>query len=318
MNVSVLGCGRWGSFLAWYLHSLGHDVTLYGRKTSENLARLKATRENRYVRLSDDIRLTDDLGDALQSRVLFISINSQNLRSLAREISSNGWDGEAVVLCMKGLEQTTGRRLSQVASEELGGPEKIAIWVGPGHIQDFTAGIPNCMLVDAYDPCLRQSLSELLGSRLIRIYTGADMIGNEVGAAAKNAYGIAAGMLDALGYESLKGALLARSAVEVSRLTEKLGGSPRSVYGLCFLGECETTFFSPHSHNRLYGENFIRGLETDRLCEGIYTVGGLCRLSDETGAELPICRSLDRILRREADAETAFTDLFLRPMKQEF
>jgi glycerol-3-phosphate dehydrogenase len=31
LNISVLGCGRWGSFLAWYLGGLGHRVMLYGR-----------------------------------------------------------------------------------------------------------------------------------------------------------------------------------------------------------------------------------------------------------------------------------------------
>ena len=29
MNVSVLGCGRWGSFIAWYLNKLSFSVTLW-------------------------------------------------------------------------------------------------------------------------------------------------------------------------------------------------------------------------------------------------------------------------------------------------
>lgn len=38
MNISVLGCGRWGSFLAWY-HSAKNDVTLWGREGSAALRR---------------------------------------------------------------------------------------------------------------------------------------------------------------------------------------------------------------------------------------------------------------------------------------
>ena len=30
MNATVLGCGRWGSFIAWYLNKLGFSVTLWG------------------------------------------------------------------------------------------------------------------------------------------------------------------------------------------------------------------------------------------------------------------------------------------------
>ena len=31
MNISVLGCGRWGTFLAWYANRVHHTVTLWGR-----------------------------------------------------------------------------------------------------------------------------------------------------------------------------------------------------------------------------------------------------------------------------------------------
>lgn len=114
------------------------------------------------------------------------------------------------------------------------------------------------MLIDSYNPDVTNELIEYLSNELIRFYIGNDIIGNEIGAATKNIYGIAAGMLDALGYGSLKGALVVRAAVEISRLVEKLGGAQRSVYGLSFLGECETTFFSEYSNNRLYGVNYIK------------------------------------------------------------
>ena len=29
MNITVIGCGRWGTFIAWYLDSIGHNVKLY-------------------------------------------------------------------------------------------------------------------------------------------------------------------------------------------------------------------------------------------------------------------------------------------------
>lgn len=30
MNIFVIGCGRWGSLITWYLDHIGHHVTLYG------------------------------------------------------------------------------------------------------------------------------------------------------------------------------------------------------------------------------------------------------------------------------------------------
>lgn len=31
MNITVIGCGRWGSFIAWYLDRINNNVTLYGK-----------------------------------------------------------------------------------------------------------------------------------------------------------------------------------------------------------------------------------------------------------------------------------------------
>ena len=60
-------------------------------------------------------------------------------------------------------------------------------------------------------------------SSLIRFYYGRDLIGNEVGAAAKNVIGIAAGILDGMGLTNLKGALMARGTREVARLIVAMG-----------------------------------------------------------------------------------------------
>ena len=62
-------------------------------------------------------------------------------------------------------------------------------------------------------------------SNRIRFYYGTDIIGNQVGAALKNVIGLAAGILDGLGWYGLKGALMARAPIEVGRLIEFKGGN---------------------------------------------------------------------------------------------
>ena len=39
-KIFVIGCGRWGTFIAWYLDKIGHEVTLYGRASSRNMREL--------------------------------------------------------------------------------------------------------------------------------------------------------------------------------------------------------------------------------------------------------------------------------------
>jgi glycerol-3-phosphate dehydrogenase (NAD(P)+) len=131
------------------------------------------------------------------------------------------------------------------------------------------------MVIDGYDREYVKTLVDALKSPLIRFYYGDDIIGSEIGAAAKNVIGIAAGVLDGVGLPSLKGPLMARGAREVARLISAMGGNELSAYGLCHLGDYETTLFSPHSNNRRFGELLATGKIFDKLAEGVYTAKAL-------------------------------------------
>ena len=166
-------------------------------------------------------------------------------------------------------------------------PVGIAVLAGPGHVQSYTAGIPGAQVVDSEDPDLIRYIVDVLGSDLIRLYIGTDLIGTEIGAAAKNVIGLAAGMLDGFGYESLKGPLMARGAREVARLISAMGGNELSAYGLCHLGDYEATLFSKFSNNRAFGERFVRGEPFDKLAEGVYTVKAMVTLGEALDVDAP-------------------------------
>lgn len=318
MKVAVLGCGRWGTFLAWYTSRVGHEVYLWGRPDSWRFQQLKEEGRNEYLRLPDDITLSTLLEDVLESDFIVISISSQSLRQFTRQIARCHPRGKTFILCMKGIESATGKRLSQVFSEEIGTNCSIAVWLGPGHVQEFISGTPNCMVMGSEDIDTTKTIVEAFGSKLIRFYYGQDLIGNEIGAAAKNVMGIAAGMLDGLDCSSLKGALMARGAREISRLVRVMGGNELTVYGLSHLGDYEATLFSPHSHNRRFGEAYVRGERFDKLAEGVETVKALRLLSQRHELELPICNAIHSILFEERDAKDVLLSLFLRPLRFEF
>ena len=290
MKISVLGCGRWGSFIAWYQSTvLKNEVTSWGPEGEYSYEILKNTGRNEYVELDKRITLTCDLKQAVEgAEVIIISISSQGLRGFMQKVTKYDVNDKPFVLCMKGIEESTGKRLSEVL-EESGIPSaNIAVWVGPGHIQAFTQGIPNCMVIDSKNDELKRRLADGFKSNLIRFYYGNDLIGTEIGAAAKNVLGIAAGVLDGSGYVSLKGPLMARGANEVGRLIEALGGKFTSAYGLAHLGDYETTLFSEYSHNRKYGEMMAQGHKFDKLAEGVMTAKAMKKLGDRLGVDLPI------------------------------
>ncbi len=144
------------------------------------------------------------------------------------------------------------------------------------------------------------------------------MIGNEIGAATKNVIGIAAGMLDGMGLTSLKGALMSRGTREIARLIKACGGNELSAYGLCHLGDYQATVFSEYSHNRQYGEDFVKGKKFDRLAEGYFTVPAVVKLAENAGVDVPICKAVYELLYCGAKPEEMLNKLFCRSLKEEY
>ena len=319
MKVSVIGCGRWGSFIAWYLDRIEHQVTLYGRESSHNMQRFLATRSNDMLTLCENVRLSTTLNETLDTaEIIVISVNSQGLRDLMKQVADFDVSGKTIVLCMKGIEIETGKRLTEVVREYIDDSTAVAVWLGPGHVQEFCRNKPNCMVIDSQCPETIELLISQFSSDLIRFYYGNDLIGNEIGAAAKNVIGIAAGMLDGLDMSSLKGALMSRGTREIARLIKAMGGNELSAYGLCHLGDYEATVFSQFSHNRRFGEAFVKGEDYKELAEGFYTVKAIMNLSEKYDVELPICQAVYSILYCGKEIKEVTSSLFTRSLKKEF
>ncbi|MCR5652741.1 MAG: NAD(P)H-dependent glycerol-3-phosphate dehydrogenase [Ruminococcus sp.] len=320
MKISVLGSGRWGSCIAWYLDRIGNKVVSCGLKDAPDFLALYNNHKNDYLTFPESIEVTPDLEYAVnRAEVIVISISSQHLRSYMKEITKYNVDGKTFVLCMKGVEADTGKRLSEVVGafvDESKTP--IAVWVGPGHPQDYVKGIPNCMVIDSNNKEVKEKLVKEFTSDLIRFYIGTDLIGSEIGAAAKNVVGIAAGFLDGLHMTSLKGALMSRGTREIGRLIKAIGGNEMSAYGLCHLGDYEATLFSPWSHNRKYGEDLAKGKKFEKLAEGVMTSKALKKLADDNNVDVPIVTGVYNVLFEGKEITDELGKLFMRNVKKEF
>jgi len=317
-KVFVIGCGRWGTFIAWYLDKIGHEVTLYGREQSDNMKQLRETGKNDYLTLPKTICLTTTYEKVKNADYIIISVGAQKLQDVTTELAKNSVTGKTIVLCMKGIEIGTDRRLSQVASDVLDHSNHIAVWLGPGHVQEFYRGVPNCMVIDSNNEFVKDELIRNFSSELIRFYYGTDLIGNEIGAAAKNVIGIAAGMLDGMDLSSLKGSLMARGTSEIARLIVAMGGNAGTVYGLCHLGDYEATLFSEHSHNLSFGKSVVQGKDYDKLAEGYYTVKAIRNLGKAYGVEIPICEAVYQIVHKGKNPKTELKHLFDRSLRNEY
>jgi len=291
MKVTILGKGRWAGFHKWYQEKLGNDVLMWGRGDS----------------------LEDALGYA---DYIIVAISAQGLRDLVKQLKVK--EEKIFILAMKGIDTESLQTLSQVMRSEFGDKHKICVWVGPGHTNEFMSGQLGVMIIDG--EC-RESALDLVNkfrSDVLRLYFGNDLIGVEIGAAAKNVYGIAAGILDGAGMVALKGALVTRGLREISRLIVAMGGKELTPFGLSHLGDYAATHFSQNSNNRLYGEMFFKKQKCEFLAEGVATSKALYNLSIKHKVDMPIAKFVYDILYHDADPITELKKMFMRDNVEEF
>ena len=319
-NSSLIGCGRWGTFLGWYSVNCAKfdNVDMYDIPTSPNFIELKETRRNSYLSMTNNMILHENIEDVLQNDFIIISIGCQHFRSLCKQLNGYNIAGKTFLLAMKGLEESTAKTMYQIMREEVSQPVHIAVLAGPGHVQDYMKKVPSCAVIDSDEPETTRHVIDMMQSELIRFYFGADLIGNQIGAALKNVIGLAAGILDGLEWYGLKGALMARAPVEVGRFIAHFGGNPKTAYGLAHLGDYEATLFSKHSHNRMYGEQFAKGEAFGKLAEGVPTLKAVKLIADKEHIDMPISQALYKAIYEKQDIKSAIRSMFDRDLKQQF
>ena len=111
---------------------------------------------------------------------------------------------------------------------------------------------------------------------------------------------------------------MSRGTREIARLIHAMGGKEISAYGLAHLGDYEATVFSRYSHNREFGERFVRGEPYQELAEGTATTSALLLLGKRYHTELPICTAVNAVIHLGEDPNRVLSDLFLRSLKAEF
>ncbi|HIE52939.1 MAG TPA: NAD(P)H-dependent glycerol-3-phosphate dehydrogenase [Armatimonadetes bacterium] len=329
--IAVVGAGGWGTALAWLLAHKGQRVRLWGR-TPELVKRLQTTRENyKYlpgVRLPEHILATADLPAALRdSELIIFAVPSCGVRTIAEQMRASVGFGAIVVSVAKGLDPTTGQRLSEVLAEILPPTTKIAVMSGPNLSREVVQGIPTTTVVASADPTVARRVQEIFNVPTFRVYTNPDVAGVELGGALKNVIAIGAGISDGLGFgDNTKAALVTRGLAEIRRLGVVLGARAETFSGLTGLGDLVATCASPHSRNRRVGFELGQGRSLEEIvaamggmvAEGIPTTATVYRLAQKYGVEMPITAEIYRVLFEGKSPRQAVADLMRRATKGEF
>jgi len=306
-SVSVLGAGSWGTALAVLLARNGVDVRLWGHLAAD-VERLRAVRENRQflpgVTLPDRVTPEADLEAAVAgAQDVLLVVPSHAFRPVLAAVAPLLRQEAAIAWATKGFEPRTGLLLHEVAAAELPGHD-LAVLSGPSFAGEVAHGLPTAVTIAATRPAHGERLAGYLHGEAFRAYTSPDLVGVQVGGAAKNVMAIAAGIADGLGFgANSRAALITRGLAEITRLGLALGGRPETFMGLAGLGDLALTCTDNQSRNRRMGLALARGLTIDQAraeigqeVEGVATAREVWHKSQVLGVEMPITEQTYKVL----------------------
>jgi glycerol-3-phosphate dehydrogenase (NAD(P)+) len=328
-KIAIMGGGAMGTGCAILLSERADcEVSLWLRN-AEHMRDMASSRENRRllpgVRIPDKIVVTADARQAgAGADLLVVAIPTaylrQALQSLAVEIPA----GRPVVSVIKGIENGTFLRPSEIIRQVLGERDVVTL-CGPSHAEEFSRRLPASVVVAGSNAALLADVQTLFTTDRFRVYTNRDILGVELAAALKNVVAIAAGICDGLKYgDNAKAALLTRGIVEITRFGVALGAERDTFAGLAGIGDLITTCFSGYGRNRRVGERLGQGAalqtilaELHGVAEGVTTCRSVYDIAQARGIDMPITTEVYRVLFEGKSAEAATNSLMLRPPRSE-
>jgi glycerol-3-phosphate dehydrogenase (NAD(P)+) len=328
-NITVLGAGSWGTALAMLMAKNGHDVLLWGRN-GEKIVHMKQSGENTEflpgIPFPESLAVTSDLVHAVtQCDELMLVVPSHAFRNTLIKIHSIMPELQRLSWATKGLEPDSHYLLHQVVDDVFPELAHKAVISGPTFAREVAMGLPTAVTIASNELDYAQELAGILCNATFRPYISQDIIGLEVGGAAKNVMAIAAGIADGLGYgANTRSALITRGLTEIGRLSESMGGEQHTLMGLSGLGDLLLTCTDDQSRNRRMGLAIGKGmsvkeaeLKIKQVVEGVQAAKLIHELAQERQIEMPIVEQVYCVLYEKLSPETAVKNLLTREYKPE-
>jgi glycerol-3-phosphate dehydrogenase (NAD(P)+) len=313
-RIAVLGAGSWGSTFAKVLADGGNDVVIWARRSEVAREISETNRNSDYlpgINLPRSVGATDRLTLALEgASQVYLAVPSQHLRQNLADASALIDSNALVVSLMKGVEASSGLRMSEVI-HEVGGiaHERIAVVSGPNLALEIAREQPTAAVASSSSLDTARAVASASTNSYFKTFINDDVVGTEFGGVLKNLIAVAVGIADGVGYgENTKASIITRGLAEISAFAAAFGAKPQTMSGLAGLGDLIATCESPLSRNntagRLLGQghSFTDVVRTmNQTAEGLAAVAPVLALAKSKGIAMPIVTQVGQVLAGERD-----------------
>jgi len=327
-KITILGGGSWGTTLGVLLSDENSvNIWEYNKELSINMQK---DRENKVflpgIKFNDRILATNDLKEAVDDSFLIVfAVPSFSLRTLCEGVKNFIKKQTLLATVIKGIEDNTFYRMSQIIDEII--PEKrgIVALSGPTHAEEVSRNIPTTIVSANSSLKLAEEIQKIFMRKFFRVYTNEDIIGVELCGATKNVIAIIAGICDGIGFgDNTKAAIITRGMAEMIRLGKKVGANEKTYSGLAGMGDLIVTCQSKHSRNRYVGEQLGKGKKIDEIiksmsmvAEGVKNCKSVHNYSLKLNVEMPLTSALYYILYENGDLKESIKMLLERKERYE-
>lgn len=331
MRTAVMGLGSWGTAFGLVLADAGHEVSLWGRN-QRTVDEVNATRRNGGfhpdVELPSSVSGVGDTSVALEgAQLVVLAVPAQSLRANLRAWGDQIPPGAVVLSLLKGLEQGSHARMSEVVAAETSCPaECIGVLSGPNLAREVVQRQPTASVVACVDSAVALQVQEWTRTPYFRPYTNQDVVGVELGGVVKNVIALATGMAEGMGFgDNSKAAIMTRGLAEMTRLGVAMNADPLTFMGLAGVGDLIATCSSPLSRNRTFGENLGRGMTmaeviaiTAQTAEGVTSCAAVLELAREHQVDMPITEHVSGVVTQGWSPRDMVVSLMSRVAKPEW
>ncbi|MEW1973579.1 NAD(P)H-dependent glycerol-3-phosphate dehydrogenase [Microbacterium profundi] len=309
-RVTVIGSGSWGTTFGKILADGGAQVTMWARRPEQALEISEGKRNSKYlsgINLPRSMTATHDLSTALAGAdQVYLSVPSQSLRENLKALRPL-LDGREppIISLMKGVERSSGLRMSQVIEQELRcDPAQIAVASGPNLALEIAREQPTAAVIASLSQETAETVARAARNSYFRTFVNTDVIGTEFGGVLKNLIAVAIGIVDGVGYgENTKASIITRGLVEMTDFAVANGAQPETLQGLAGLGDLIATCQSPLSRNNTAGRLLGQGYsyqdvvkQMNQTAEGLASVAPILQLARESGVHMPIVEQVKMVL----------------------
>ena len=331
VQVAVMGAGSWGTTVAKVFADAGNEVRLWARRTEVADDVRDNHRNSAYlgdIELPDAMTGTTDPAEALNgAEIVVLGVPSQSLRENLQNWKELIGPDASLVSLAKGIEHSSGLRMSQLISEVAEVPsERVAVLTGPNLAREVAQGQPAATVVACTDMDRAKLIQAAVAAPYFRPYTNTDVIGCEIAGTCKNVIALAAGIAAGMGFgDNTAATVITRGLAETTRLALKVGADARTLSGLAGMGDLVATCTSKLSRNRSFGERLGQGESLEeaakatkgQVAEGVVSSQSVFELAEKVGVEMPITDAVVGVCHEGADVQQVMMGLLGRSKKAE-